>query len=42
VVGEIPAGAFPREMAFDPRAALLLVGNFGSDQLEAVPVSHLR
>jgi DNA-binding beta-propeller fold protein YncE len=41
VVGSLPAGAFPREMAATPNGRLLLVGNFGSSQLEAVSVSAL-
>jgi DNA-binding beta-propeller fold protein YncE len=36
VLGEIPAGAFPREMSLEGDGKTLLVGNFGSDQLEAV------
>jgi hypothetical protein len=41
IVGTIPAGSFPREMALEPNARTLLVGDFGSDQLEAVDLSHL-
>jgi len=41
VVGALPAGAFPREVAVAPNGRLLLVGDFGSDQLEAVSVSSL-
>ena len=37
VVGHIPSGAFPREMALFPDGTLL-VSNFGSGQLEAVDV----
>ena len=36
VLGTIPAGAFPREMALQPGRPTLLAGNYGSDQLEAV------
>jgi DNA-binding beta-propeller fold protein YncE len=36
LLGEIPAGAFPREMSLEGDGRTLLVGNFGSDQLEAV------
>ena len=39
VIGHIPAGLFPREMALEPGGATLLVTNFLSDQLEAVSVS---
>lgn len=41
LLGTIPAGAFPREMALEPDRSTLLVGNFGSDQLEAVTVGNL-
>ena len=39
VVGHIPSGKFPREMALEPGGGTLLVTNFLSDQLEAVSVS---
>jgi DNA-binding beta-propeller fold protein YncE len=42
LLGTIPAGSFPREMALEPDGETLLVGNFGSDQLEAVAVGQLR
>jgi hypothetical protein len=46
---ELDAGARPTaqsqgalmEMALEPNARTLLVGDFGSDQLEAVDLSHL-
>jgi DNA-binding beta-propeller fold protein YncE len=38
VVGNIPAGLFPREMALVPGGADLLVTNYASSQLEAVSV----
>lgn len=38
MVGHIPAGMFPREMALEPGGGTLLVTNFGSSQLEAVSV----
>jgi DNA-binding beta-propeller fold protein YncE len=41
VVGTIPAGSFPREMSLEADGRTLLVGNFGSGQLEAVNVSAL-
>jgi hypothetical protein len=41
ILGTIPAGVFPREMALEPNGDTLLVGNFGSDQLEAVAVGKL-
>jgi DNA-binding beta-propeller fold protein YncE len=41
VVGTIPAGSFPREMAVEPDGQTLLVSNFGSDELEAVDVGAL-
>jgi DNA-binding beta-propeller fold protein YncE len=40
VVGHIPSGLFPREMAL-LRSGTLLVSNFGSDQVEAVAVADL-
>ena len=41
LLGTIPTGTFPRELAVEPGRPTLLVGNFGSDQLEAVDLSHL-
>lgn len=38
VIGHIPAGLFPREMALAPGGSTLLVTNFLSGQLEAVGV----
>ena len=38
VVGHIPAGQFPREMALEPDGQRLLVTNFASGQLEAVSI----
>ncbi|MGH3203560.1 MAG: YncE family protein [Streptosporangiaceae bacterium] len=38
VVGLIPAGLFPREMALEPDGQRLLVTNFASGQLEAVSI----
>lgn len=38
LLGTIQAGDQPREMAIEPNGDTLLVGNFGSDQLEAVAV----
>jgi hypothetical protein len=38
VIGHIPAGLFPREMALAPGGSTLLVTNFLSGQLEAVSV----
>ena len=38
VVGVIPAGQFPREMALDPDGRRLLVSNYASSQLEAVSI----
>jgi DNA-binding beta-propeller fold protein YncE len=36
VLGYLPAGQFPREMAVEPGGSTLLVTNYGSSQLEAV------
>jgi DNA-binding beta-propeller fold protein YncE len=36
ILGTIPAGAFPREMSLEGDGQTLLVGNFASEQLEAV------
>ena len=41
VIGEIPAGTFPRELASDATRHQLLVTNFGSDQLEVVNLRRL-
>lgn len=41
VLGRIRAGAFPREMALEPDRPALLVGNYGSDQLQAVGLRRL-
>jgi DNA-binding beta-propeller fold protein YncE len=41
ILGTVPAGLFPREMALEPNGRTLLVGNFDSGQLEAVDVSAL-
>lgn len=41
VLGTIPTGMFPREMAVRPSNNTLLVGNFGSEQLETVALNGL-
>jgi DNA-binding beta-propeller fold protein YncE len=41
VLGLIPAGQFPREMALEPDGQRLLVSNYQSDQLEAVSIPSL-
>jgi DNA-binding beta-propeller fold protein YncE len=41
LVGYLRAGGFPREMALEPDGRTLLVGNFTSQQLEAVDVAEL-
>jgi DNA-binding beta-propeller fold protein YncE len=41
LLGYLPAGAFPREMALEPGGRTLLVTNSSSDQLEAVGVADL-
>jgi DNA-binding beta-propeller fold protein YncE len=41
LLGYLPAGRFPQEMALEPGGAVLLVSNFGSGQLEAVDVADL-
>jgi hypothetical protein len=41
VIGTVPAGLFPREMALEPGGRTLLVDNFLSGQLEAVDVAAL-
>lgn len=38
VVGSVPAGQFPREMALEPGGQRLLVTNYASGQLEAVSI----
>jgi DNA-binding beta-propeller fold protein YncE len=39
LLGYLPAGGFPREMALEPGGRTLLVSNFSSGQLEAVDVA---
>ncbi|MGO8959694.1 MAG: hypothetical protein ACLQFR_20350 [Streptosporangiaceae bacterium] len=41
LLGYLPAGRFPREMALEPGGKVLLVTNFASGQLEAVNVASL-
>jgi DNA-binding beta-propeller fold protein YncE len=41
VLGTISTGAFPREMALEPGSRTLLVGNYDSNQLQAVDLRHL-
>jgi DNA-binding beta-propeller fold protein YncE len=41
LVGTITTGAFPREMALEPGHPTLLVGNYGSNKLEAIDLHHL-
>jgi hypothetical protein len=41
LLGYLPAGRFPREMALESGGKVLLVTNFGSGQLEAVDVAGL-
>jgi len=41
VLGYLPAGQFPRQMALEPCGATLLVGNFLSQQVESVDVAQL-
>lgn len=41
LLGYLPAGGFPREMALEPDGRTLLVTNFNSGQLEAVGVASL-
>jgi DNA-binding beta-propeller fold protein YncE len=41
LLGYLPAGGFPREMALEPDGQALLVTNYSSEQLEAVSVADL-
>jgi hypothetical protein len=41
VIGRIPAGRFPREMALVPGGQRLLVSNYASGQLEAISVPSI-
>jgi DNA-binding beta-propeller fold protein YncE len=41
VEGSIPTGQFPRALAVEPDAPVLLVTNYAADQLEAVNTSNL-
>jgi hypothetical protein len=42
VIATVRSGLFPRELAIEPDDMVVLVSNFGSDQLEAVNVSRLN
>ena len=41
LAGYLPAGGFPRQMALEPDGHVLLVTDFGSQQLETVNVTNL-
>ncbi|HXF20297.1 MAG TPA: hypothetical protein VN597_07550 [Streptosporangiaceae bacterium] len=41
LLGLLPAGGFPREMALEPGGRTLLVTCFASGQVEAVDVARL-
>ena len=41
LLGYLPAGGFPREMALEPDGRTLLVTNYSSGQLEVVGVADL-
>ena len=41
LLGYLPAGGFPRDMAAEPDGRALLVANFTSRQLEAVDTADL-
>jgi DNA-binding beta-propeller fold protein YncE len=41
ILGTVAAGSFPREMSLEPDRPTLLVGDYGSRQLEAVNLSAL-
>jgi DNA-binding beta-propeller fold protein YncE len=41
ILGSIPTGAFPREIALEQGRPTLLVGNYGSNQVEAVDLRRL-
>jgi len=41
LIGYLPAGLFPREMAEVPGGRILLVGNFASEQVESVTIADL-
>ncbi len=41
VVGQIPAGQFPRQFTLEPNGKTLLVTNYASSQLEAVNVAQI-
>jgi DNA-binding beta-propeller fold protein YncE len=41
LIGTIPTGTFPRELAVEPNRPTLLVGNFGSNQLQAVNLQNV-
>lgn len=41
LLGYLPAGLFPREMALEPSGKTLLVTNYASSRLEAVNITTL-
>lgn len=41
LVGQVPAGSFPRQFATSPDGRTLYVTNFDSSQLESIPVASL-
>jgi DNA-binding beta-propeller fold protein YncE len=41
LIGQLPSGAFPRQLTLEPSGQTLLVTNFDSGQLEAVNVSQI-
>ena len=41
LLGYLPAGGFPRQLALEPDGRTLLVTNFSSQQLEAVSLAGL-
>jgi len=41
VMGTIPAGSFPREMAVSPDGRTLFLTNFGSNSLQVMDIAHL-
>ena len=41
LIGEIPAGGFPRELTVEPNGTTLLATNYSSGQVEAVDIQHV-
>ena len=41
VVGRIPTGQFPRELAISPNSRTILVSDYGSEEIQALDVTTI-